>query len=81
MFKIIRSKETGQTAVVTGSKQNKWGFLGQLRPVARRHFRKKREFLKDKIKELAMNSKNKNIETSIEEEINLIGATNLEVSQ
>jgi hypothetical protein len=30
MLKIIRSEETNQTVLVTGSKQNKWG-LGKLK--------------------------------------------------
>jgi hypothetical protein len=46
MLKIIKSKETNQTAVVIGSKPNKWVYL---------------KYLKDKINELATNSKNKNI--------------------
>jgi hypothetical protein len=42
--------------------------LSNVRCEASRHFRnKEREYLKDKINELAMNSKNKNIRTCIEE--------------
>jgi hypothetical protein len=42
--------------------------LNNIRRESSRHFRnKKRQYLKDKIDELAMNSKNKNIETCIEE--------------
>jgi hypothetical protein len=49
MPKIIRSNKTGDNLNSVGSE-------------ASRHFRnKKREYLKDKISELAMNSKNKNI--------------------
>jgi hypothetical protein len=45
------------------------------------HFRnKKREYLKDKINELAMNSKNRNIETYTGEGMNLRWATNLEAT-
>jgi hypothetical protein len=47
MLKIDRSKETSQTAVVTGTKQNKWGYSEQ-RHEASRHFRhKKQGYLKD----------------------------------
>jgi hypothetical protein len=55
LLKIIRPKETSKTAVVTGSKRN-------IRCETSRQFmNKKREYLKDKIDELAVNSKNKNI--------------------
>jgi hypothetical protein len=58
MLKIIRSKETGQIVVVTGSKWNKWGDWNNIRCKDSRHFRtKEREYLKKKINELAMNSK------------------------
>jgi hypothetical protein len=54
--------ETSQIAVVTGSRQNEWENLDNIRHEASRHFRnKKQEYLKDKINELAMNNKNKNI--------------------
>jgi hypothetical protein len=60
MLRIIRPKETSQIAVVTGSKRNKQ--INNKRCKTSRHFRnKKRQYLKDKIDELAMNSKNKNI--------------------
>jgi hypothetical protein len=39
-----------------------------------------REYLKDKINELATNSKNRTSETCIEEKLNLSGTTNLEVT-
>jgi hypothetical protein len=46
-----------------------------------RNNKKKREYLKDKINELAMNSKRaRTPETYIEEQINLRGATGLTVS-
>jgi hypothetical protein len=62
MFKIIRIKETSQTAVVTGSKQKNGDNLNNMRHNVSRHFRNKmQEYLKDKINELATNSKNKNI--------------------
>jgi hypothetical protein len=52
--------------------------LNNVRSEASRHFRnEKREYLKDKINELATNSKNKNF---IEEEMNLRGATNREIT-
>jgi hypothetical protein len=39
-----------------------WDNLNNIRPEAIRHFRnKKREYMKDKIDELATNSKNKNV--------------------
>jgi hypothetical protein len=54
MLIIIRPKETNQIAVVTGYNRNKWEI--------NRNFRNKmREYLKDKIDDLATNSKNKNI--------------------
>jgi hypothetical protein len=57
MLKIIRSKETSQTAVVMASKRKKWDNLNNIRREASRHFRnKRREYLKDKINELARNS-------------------------
>jgi hypothetical protein len=60
MLKIIRSKETSQIAVVTGSERNKWKYSEQ-RCIAHSNFRnKKREYLKGKINEISENSKNKN---------------------
>jgi hypothetical protein len=57
MLKIIISKETSQIAVVTGSDN-----LNNIRCEASRNFRsEKREYLKDKFNEFAVNSKNKNI--------------------
>jgi hypothetical protein len=48
--------------VVTGSKPNYWGKSECIRYEASRHFRsKEREYLKDKINELASHSKSKNI--------------------
>jgi hypothetical protein len=48
--------------VVTGSKQVNGDNMNNVRGVAIRYFSaKKREYLKDKINELATNSKNKNI--------------------
>jgi hypothetical protein len=48
--------------VITRSKQNKWDNQNNIRHEANRHFRnKKREYLKDKINEIATNRKNKNI--------------------
>jgi CRISPR/Cas system CSM-associated protein Csm5 (group 7 of RAMP superfamily) len=53
MLKIIRSKETSEI-----NEDN----LNTVRREASRHFRnKKRQYMKDKINELAMNSNNKNI--------------------
>jgi hypothetical protein len=51
--------------------------LNHIRRETSRHYRnKKREYLKDKIDELATNSKNKNIETCIEGSITLRGLPN-----
>jgi hypothetical protein len=59
---VIRSKETSQIAMITGSEPNKWDNLNNVRYEASKHFRnKKREYLQDKINELATHSKNKNI--------------------
>jgi hypothetical protein len=65
MFKIIRSKETSQTAVVTRSNRKNGENLNT-RCEASIHFRNKaQEYLKDKINELATNSKNKNIKRPV----------------
>jgi hypothetical protein len=54
--------------------------LNNVRREASRYFRnKKREYLKDKINELATNSKNKNIR-DLYRQINLRGATNREIT-
>jgi hypothetical protein len=48
--------------VGAGCKRNKWGNLNSLRCEAGRHFRNdKKEYLRDKINDIKMNSKNKNI--------------------
>jgi hypothetical protein len=60
MLKVITSKETSQTAVITASKQINGYNLNNVRYEARCFRMKKREYLEDKIKEPAMNSKNKN---------------------
>jgi hypothetical protein len=64
MLKIIRAKETSQIAVVAGSKRNKWEKSEQHNTWNQQAFRKKkkktREYLKDKIDQLDMNSKKKN---------------------
>jgi hypothetical protein len=61
MVKIIRPKGTSQIAVVTGSSEINGDNLNNIRCESSRHFRnKKRGYLKDKIDELATNSK-KNI--------------------
>jgi hypothetical protein len=62
MLRIIRPKKTSQIAVVTGSKRKNGDNLNNISRETSRHFRtKERKYLKDKIDELAMNSKNKNI--------------------
>jgi DNA repair ATPase RecN len=59
----IIAKETSQIAMIAGSMQNKWDNLNNVRHEDSRHFRNKRfQYLKDKMNELAMNSKNKIIE-------------------
>jgi hypothetical protein len=48
--------------MVIGSKSNNWGQSEHIRCEASRHFRnKKREYVKDKINEIATNNKNKTI--------------------
>jgi hypothetical protein len=62
MFKIIRSKETVKLQLLQDPSEINGYNLNNVRSEASRHFRnKKREYLKDKINELATNSKNKNI--------------------
>jgi hypothetical protein len=63
MLKIIRPKESSQIAVVymIQSEINEDNLNNKRRETSR-HFRnEKRKYLKDKIDELATNSKNKNI--------------------
>jgi hypothetical protein len=51
--------------------------LNNVRRYAKRHFRtKKREYLKDKMNDLATISKNKDIREGIEEQMNFRGVTN-----
>jgi hypothetical protein len=65
MFKIIRSKEASKIALITGSIQNLWSNLNNVRCEATRHFRNKNlEYLKSKINELGMNSNKTNIRDS-----------------
>jgi hypothetical protein len=53
--------ETSQTAVLTDPSEINGDNLNTIRREASRHFRnKKREYLKNKINKLALNSKNKN---------------------
>jgi hypothetical protein len=62
MLKIIRSKETDKLQWLQDPSEINWDNLNNVRREASRHFRNKnREYLKDKIHESAMNSKNKNI--------------------
>jgi hypothetical protein len=46
--------------VVIEYERNKWGNLKNVRCEGSRQFRNKREYLKDKINDLATNTKNKN---------------------
>jgi hypothetical protein len=60
IVKIIRSKETSQTAVVHDPSKINGDNLNNVGCEACRHFRvKNREYLKHKINELATNSTNK----------------------
>jgi hypothetical protein len=62
MFKIITSKETAKLQWLQDQSEINGDNLKNARREASRHFRnKKREYLKDKINELATNNKNKNI--------------------
>jgi hypothetical protein len=62
MFRIIRSKNTSQIAMITGSKRNKFVKSENIRRETSRHFgNKKREYRKDQLDELTTNSKIKNI--------------------
>jgi hypothetical protein len=57
---LLNQKKQAKIAVVTGTKRNKLDNLNNARGEASRHFRnKKKEYLKYKINERAMNSKNK----------------------
>jgi hypothetical protein len=65
MFKTIRSKETCQIAMVTGSKPD-GDNLNNIRRGASRNFRnKKRKYLQDKINDLATNSKNNKVSRTL----------------
>jgi hypothetical protein len=62
IVKIITSKETFQAAVVTRPSDIKGNNLNNVRHESIKNFRNKhRKCLKDKINELATNSKNKNV--------------------
>jgi hypothetical protein len=62
----IRSKEKAKLRWLQDLSEINGDNLNNVRREATRYFRnKKRDYLKDKINELAMNSKNKNIETCI----------------
>jgi hypothetical protein len=80
MLKISRSKETSQIAVVTGSKRNGDNLKNIRREASRKFRNKKRKYLRDKISELATNSKNRNIRNLYKGINNVIGGTNLEVT-
>jgi hypothetical protein len=62
IFKILKLQWLQDQSKINGDN------LHNIRLEASRHFgNKKREYLKDKINELATNSKNKTVETCIEE--------------
>jgi hypothetical protein len=64
MFEIIKSKETGQITMVTGSNQTNTNNLNNINLETSRSFRNKKwEYLKHRINELATNSVNKKLET------------------
>jgi hypothetical protein len=72
MLKIIRSKETRQISTVTRiqPKQMKITRNNIIHEASMHCRNKKTEYLKDKINELATNSKNKNIRDCIEKQMN-----------
>jgi hypothetical protein len=60
--KLLDQRKQAKLQWFAGSNLNQWDNLNNARCEANRYFRnKKREYLKDKSKELATNSKNKNI--------------------
>jgi hypothetical protein len=62
MLRIIRSEETSKLQWLQDPSEINWDNLNNVRRETSRHFRnKKRQYLKGKINELAMNSKNENI--------------------
>jgi hypothetical protein len=62
MFKIIRSKETSILQWLQDPSEINGDNLINIRHEASKHFgNKEREYLKDKINDLEMNSKNENI--------------------
>ncbi|PNF42200.1 hypothetical protein B7P43_G06780 [Cryptotermes secundus] len=62
MLKIIRSRKQAKLQWLQDPSELNGDNLNNIRCKTSRHFRnKKREYLKDKIDELAMNSKKKNI--------------------
>jgi hypothetical protein len=62
MLKIIRSEETAKLQWLQDPSEINGDNLNNVRLEASRHFRNKnREYVKDKINDLATNSKNKNI--------------------
>jgi 5-methylcytosine-specific restriction endonuclease McrBC GTP-binding regulatory subunit McrB len=66
-LKLLNQWKHAQLQWVQNPSEINWDNLNNIRREASRHFRnKKREYLRDKINELATNSKNKNtIETCI----------------
>jgi hypothetical protein len=78
MFKMIISEETSQTAMVTN--QINGDNMDNVRREADRHVRNnKTEYLGNKIYETATSTKNNNIITYIEAQMNL-GVTNVELT-
>jgi hypothetical protein len=62
MLRITRSKEINQITVIWDTSEINGDNLCNVRREASRHFRKKeRKYIKDKINDLAINRKNKNI--------------------
>jgi hypothetical protein len=60
--KLLDQRKQAKLQLLQDPREIKWDNLNNVRHEASRHFRnKEREYLKDKINELATNSKNKNI--------------------
>jgi hypothetical protein len=61
-LKLVDHRKQASLQWLQDSRQINWDNLNNIRREASRHFRnKKKEYLKDRIKEPATNSKNKNI--------------------
>jgi hypothetical protein len=80
MLKIIRSKKQAKFQWLQDPSEINGDNLNNVRHEASKHFRnKKREYLKEKINDLATNSKNKNVRDLYRGIIGFKGATNREI--